>query len=268
MSSAAIASVLKQRRTIAGVATDVIEIGQGPPLLFLHGGEGPVTPNDRYLHELAKTHRVIAPWHPGFGNAELPADFRDVGDLAYFYLELAEHYDLKDAVLCGASFGGWIAAEIAIRNTQRFSRLVLIDALGIKVSGRETRDIADIFAMPAADLLQASYLRPGIAARDTTKLSDDELAAIVRSREALCYFGWQPFMHNPQLKRWLGRVRIPTLVLWGDQDRIAKPDYGRAYAAAIKGARFALIKDAGHSAHIEQPAAVARAIAGFVGPRV
>ena len=255
----------RTRQVIGGVATDVIELGRGPPLLFLHASEGPLTPSGRYLQELARHHRVIAPWHPGFGPCDIPADFRDVGDLAYFYLDLAAHYDLADATLCGASFGGWIAAEMAIRNTQRFKRLILADAFGIKVSDRETRDIADIFAMPAAEIVATTYLDPAIATRDTTRMTDAELQEIVRSREALCYYGWQPYMHNPQLKRWLGRIRIPALVLWGAEDRIVEPDYGRAYAAAMPDAKFALIAKAGHHPHIEQPEAFARAVAAFTG---
>jgi pimeloyl-ACP methyl ester carboxylesterase len=259
--------VTRIRKAVAGASTEVIELGNGPPLLFLHAGEGPLTPNDRYLRELAKSFRVIAPWHPGFGPSELPHDFRDVGDLAYFHLELAEHYRLEQAVLCGASFGGWIAAEMAVRDPRRFSSLVLADAFGIKVGDRETRDIADFFAMGEEDLRRATYHRPEIAVRDTTKLSDDELTGIARSREALCYYGWQPFMHNPQLKRWLSRIRMPTLVLWGADDRITNPDYGRAYAAAIPGARFELIDEAGHHAHVEQPEVFARHVAAFAKPR-
>lgn len=257
----------RTRKVIAGAATEVIEIGSGPPLLFLHGGDGPLTPNPRYLEALARTFRVIAPWHPGFGPCDIPDDFRDVSDLAYFHLELARHYGLENAVLCGASFGGWVAAEMAIRETRAFSKLVLADAFGIKVGGRETRDIADFFAMGTEDVRKISFLKPEIAARDTTTMTEAALAEIVRSREALCYYGWQPFMHNPQLKRWLSRIRIPTLVLWGAEDRIAKPDYGRAYAASIPDARFELIAEAGHFAHVEQPEAFARHIAAFTASR-
>lgn len=253
----------RSSKSFGGIATDVIELGSGPPVLFLHGGEGPVTPNDGYLHELARNFRVIAPWHPGFGPSELPADFRNVDDLAYFYLDLAQAYGLENATLAGAAFGGWVAAEIAIRDTQRFARLVLVDAYGIKTSDRTSRDIADMFAMGADDLVAATYRRPELAERDTTRMSEAELAEIVRSREALCYYGWQPYLHNPQLKRWLHRVRVPTLVLWGAQDRIAGPDYGRAYAAAIPGARFELVADAGHFPHIEQPEAFAARVAAF-----
>lgn len=257
------ASLTCTHLNVGGVATQMAVLGSGPPLLFLHGGEGPLTPSDRYLRLLARTHRVIAPFHPGFGPTELPADFRDVNDLAYFYLELAEKFSLADAVLCGASFGGWVAAEIAVRNTARFSRLILVDPLGIKVSDRETRDIADIYALGAEDLIKASYHRPEIAARDTTAMSDADLMAIARSREALCYYGWQPYMHNPQLLRWLHRIDVPTLVLWGAQDRIVSPDYGRAYAAAIPGARFSLIEAAGHYPYTEQPEEFAAQVAAF-----
>ena len=69
----------RARRNIAGIETDIIEIGSGQPLLFLHSGEGAATPSDSYLHALARTHRVIAPWHRGFGYRGIPADFCDVG---------------------------------------------------------------------------------------------------------------------------------------------------------------------------------------------
>jgi pimeloyl-ACP methyl ester carboxylesterase len=95
-------------------------------------------------------------------------------------------------------------------------------------------------------------------------MSEAELAGIVRSREALCYYAWQPYMHNPQLRRWLHRIDIPTLVLWGAEDRIVKPDYGRAFAAGIPGARFELIANSGHFPQIEQPEAFARAVTAFV----
>lgn len=255
----------RTRKIIAGVETDVIELGHGPPLLFLHSGEGPITPSSQYLTELAGSFRVIAPWHPGFGPCDIPESFRETADLAYFHLELAEHYDLKHAVLCGAAFGGWVAAEMAIRDPRRFAKLVLIDAFGIKISDRETRDIVDFFALPAADVVKTTFQRPEFAQRDTTTMNDAELAEIVRSREALCYYGWQPFMHNPQLKLWLKRVRMPTLVLWGAEDRIVKPDYGRAYAASIPGARFDLIANAGHHPHIEQPEAFAAKVTAFAG---
>ena len=100
---------------------------------------------------------------------------------------------------------------------------------------------------------------------DYTALPESELAAIVRGREALALFGWKPYMHNPRLKRWLHRIDIPTLLLWGAQDRIVTPAYGEGWCAAIPGARMEQISDAGHFAHWEQPEAFVEQVAKFTG---
>jgi pimeloyl-ACP methyl ester carboxylesterase len=72
-------------------------------------------------------------------------------------------------------------------------------------------------------------------------------------------------MYNPQLARWLGRIAVPTLVLWGASDRMVTPAYGRAYSALIPGARFELIDAAGHHPHIEQPEAFVERVMSFLG---
>ena len=118
--------------SVSGVNLELVEGGAGRPLLFLHAGEG-LRPNLPWLQLLARHFHVLAPHHPGFGNSALPDWFATVDDLAYLYLDLAEQLDLKDAILVGASFGGWVAAEMAVRNTDRFARLALAAPLGIKV---------------------------------------------------------------------------------------------------------------------------------------
>ena len=95
-------------------------------------------------------------------------------------------------------------------------------------------------------------------------MEDDDIAAHARSWEALCLYAWQPYLYNPQLKRWLARIAVPTLVLWGEEDGIVKPDYGRAYAGLIPGARFETIGRAGHAPHIEQPDDFVKRVAGFL----
>jgi pimeloyl-ACP methyl ester carboxylesterase len=146
-----------------------------------------------------------------------------VEDLAYLYLDLAAQLDLKDAVLVGACFGGWIAAEMAVRDTRRFSRLALVAPLGIKNGGVHDRDIADMHGMPRADYMKLAWADPAQGTIDFTSLPETEIAAIVRGREALTLFGWKPYMHNPRLKRWLHRIDLPTLLLWGEQDGIVTP---------------------------------------------
>jgi hypothetical protein len=110
-------------------------------------------------------------------------------------------------------FGGWVAAEMMVRSTARFSRLVLVDPLGIKISGREERDIADMHALPRAEYLKLAWADPAKGDLDFTNLPESELAGIVRGREAFALYGWKPYMHNPRLKRWLHRIDLPTLLL-------------------------------------------------------
>ena len=252
--------------TIAGARTKVLEGGQGRHLLFLHGAEGPDTYSSAYLEELAKSFRVIAPWHPGFGHSERPKGFAKIDDLAYFYLDLAEHHGLNDAVLAGSSFGGWIALEMAVRDASRFSHLALSAPLGFKAGGRETRDIFDLYLVGPADWPQY-FLADKSLLPDYPNRSGDELMGIAKSREAMTLYGWQPYMHNPVLMRWLHRIKLPTLFVWGEKDRMVSVDYGRAYAARIPGSRFEVLAGAGHLAHVEQPAKFGDLIREFVTNR-
>jgi pimeloyl-ACP methyl ester carboxylesterase len=248
---------------IDGVAIDVVRGGAGKTLLFLHSVDG-VNAELPWFQDLTRSFELVAPWHPGFGHSELPREFRTIGDLAFFYLEAIRELRIEDAVLVGSSFGGWLAAEIAVRSTDAFSHVVLVDPLGIKVGGREDRDIADVFAIPQDELTRLAYHAPDRRTRDYSTMSDEDRLAIARSREAYTYFGWRPYMHDPSLRRWLRRIRVPTLVLWGESDGIVSPDYGRAYAAEIPGARFELIEQAGHYPHVEQPERFAALVRDFV----
>ncbi len=249
--------------TVNGVRVEVVEKGHGRPLLFLHPGIG-LDPKAPILDKLAERARVIAPSHPGFGGSEQPKAFTTVDDLAYFYLDLIDQLDLTDAVVVGVSLGAWIAAEIAIKSTARLSHLVLANAVGIKVGTRETRDIVDIFAITEPELNKLAYFDPTIAARDYPAMDEADVRVVARNREASARYGWSPYMHNPKLKGRLHRIRIPTLFLWGLADKILSEDYGRAYCAAIPGARFETIARAGHYPHIEQPDEFARRVFAFM----
>jgi pimeloyl-ACP methyl ester carboxylesterase len=248
---------------IRGIRIEMIDRGTGRPLLFLHPGIGidPVAP---VLDHLAARVRLLAPSHPGFGRSDLPRAFTTVDDLAYFYLDLMDALELRDTVVVGVSLGAWIAAEIAVKSTARIARLVLADAVGIRVSDDpEVSDIADIFAMPERDFVTLAFHDPAKGTRDPS-WPDEKLVAQARNLEATARFAWSPYMHDPKLKGRLHRIDVPTLLLWGAQDRIVTPAYGRAYAAAIPGARFAIIDAAGHFPHVEQPDEFARRVLSFV----
>jgi len=246
---------------IAGIETEIVERGTGRPLLFLHPEIG-LDPNAPFIAKLAERFRVVAPSHPGFGHSALPKGF-GVDDLAYFYLDLIETLDLRDIVLVGVTFGGWIAAEIATKSTERISHLVLANPVGIKTGGREHSDLADIFGLTQAELDERSFHDPSVAAFDPKAASEDEVFVRLRNRESAALFAWSPYMHNPKLAARLHRVRVPSLVLWGESDRIAPIDYGRAFAATLPDARFEPVAKSGRYPHLEQPELFARRIADF-----
>ena len=216
-----------------------------PAITFLHPENG-IEPAIAVIDELAKAAHVLAPTHPAFGRSELPAGMRTVDDLSYFYMDLLDQLDLRDLTVVGVSLGAWIAAEIAVKSTARMSRLVMANAVGVKVGDRETRDIADIFAITDKDYLELTYCDPSVGQRDYKALPDAEVLAAARAREATARFAWNPYFHNPRLKSRLHRIGIATLFLWGSHDRMLSEDYGRAYCAMIPGARFQTIDRAGH----------------------
>src|SRR5712671_1779591 len=149
-----------ERIAIGEVSLEVLMAGEGPPLLFLHGGDY-FQQNRQFIEELARHWRVVVPRHPGFGNSERPEGFRTVHDLAYLYLDLLERQDFGKVTLAGSSFGGWIALEMCVRCLERIDRLVLIDSVGVKFGEREDRDIADNYALPSEELLRRNFFDPG-----------------------------------------------------------------------------------------------------------
>lgn len=250
---------------IGKVLLDAYAEGAGPPLLFLHGGDY-FRQNLPFLDRLAQSWRVTAPRHPGFGASPRPDGFRTVHDLAYLYLDWLEGQNER-AVVVGSSFGGWVALEIAVRSVAGISQLVLIDSLGLKFGGREEREITDIWALPSDELERRTFFNPSAAVPDYAALGDEEALAIVRDREATALYGWRPYMHDPGLRQWLHRVRVPTLLLWGEADGIVGPEYGEKLRAALPEARLETIAGAGHYPQIERPDEVTAAIAGFAQRR-
>jgi pimeloyl-ACP methyl ester carboxylesterase len=224
--------------------------GSGSPILLLHGANGPAS-NGPLAERLAKNHTVLAPVHPGFADCPDAADLDTVDDLAYLYLDLLEQEKLNDVTVIGHSMGGWIAAEIAVKTTARIARLVLIDAVGVRFGGPTDVEIADLFAMLPADRAKIAYHDPKYI-MDPSKLTDADKLAMQRSAQATARYAWEPYLHNPKLKQRLRRIDKPTLVVWGNQDRIVGPEYGKKYAAAIPGARFVSFDNCGHVPQVEQ----------------
>ncbi|HTZ36395.1 MAG TPA: alpha/beta hydrolase [Stellaceae bacterium] len=251
------------RVIVNGIELEMLRRGAGSPVLLLHGMDS-VSPKAPFLDLLARHVEVIAPSSPGFGHSPRPKDFDTIYDLVHLHLALLDQLPYGKVTLMGLSFGGWLAAEIAAASCHRIAQLILVDPLGIKLGGPTTRDILDVFNTHPDEVRRRAWHDPK-KAPDYDAMSDDELVVHARNWESLCLYGWHPYMHNPQLKRWLGRISVPTLVLWGAADGIVTPEYGRAYAGLIGGAEFTLVEQAGHHPELEQPERFVERVVGFLG---
>lgn len=144
---------------VRGAELPCRRFGSGPPLLMLHGGAGP-TPQAPFLNALAAQFEIILPTHPWFYGSPPLARVAGVDDLAYLYLDFIEDSGFDDLTVMGFSMGGWLALEMATKSCARLRRLVLVDAVGVKFTDRETRQFPDIFAMPADRVGQLMFHDP------------------------------------------------------------------------------------------------------------
>lgn len=243
---------------------EILRRGSGRPILVVHG-VNPVSPRAPFLDRLAEHGAVVAPSHPGFGASAMPPDFETIYDLVNLYQDVIDDLPGDDVTMIGLGFGGWIAAEVAVTRPSKLRRLVLADPVGIKIGGREDRDIVHFFNTRPDELTRRAWHDPsripegcyGLGWQSTIddRMTDAEMVSLARNWDSLCLYSWTPHMYNPRLKPWLRRIDVPTLVLWGESDGIVTPDYGRAYAGLIPGARFETIAQAGHHPELEQPGA-------------
>jgi pimeloyl-ACP methyl ester carboxylesterase/mannose-6-phosphate isomerase-like protein (cupin superfamily) len=250
---------------IGAVPVTYSDRGAGRTYLLLHGGAGPQSVTG-FADRLAETGpaRVVVPVHPGFGGTPRPDGLNSIAGLARLYAALLEDLDLTDVTVIGNSIGGWIAAEMGLTGSARITSVVLVDAVGIEVPGHPA---ADFFSLTLDQVAELSYHDPGPFRIDPAAMSAEQQAVMAGNRGALAVYGGTA-MADPGLQTRLGQISVPTLVVWGDSDRIVDPDYGRAYATAIPGARFRLLEATGHVPQIETPGQLLSAIQDFAGVRV
>lgn len=238
---------------IANTRVEAEYLGNGPPLIFLHGEDG-FEINSSLVSRLAHKFHIIAPRLPGFGKTQLQDNIRNIDDVSYIWLDLLDRLDVKDAVILGFSVGGWLALEMATKNTSRMACMVLTGSVGVKFGGAYDRDIEDIYFHEAKTVRSMRFVDAEKDPHyDLTGLSKGEALALARSREAIAKICWKPYFHNPSLRQRLNRVNIPAQVIWGGKDRMTLPKYGRALAKALPDANFAAIPGSAHFPHIEQP---------------
>ena len=236
----------------AGSEIDLVveERGEGQPFLLLHGGAGPAS-MARFANLLVERHqvRVITPTYPGFAGTPRPDELRIVKDLAQVYAALLDRLGLSDVTVIGNSIGGRIAAEMALLATPQVSGIVLVDAVGIEVAGHP---ITDISKLTPDEVMRLSYHDPKPFRIDPASVTDTQRAIMAANRASLFVYAG-PQMTDPSLVGRLAKIAIPTLVVWGESDGIVDTEYGRAFAAAIPGAKFLLLSGTGHVPQVETP---------------
>jgi pimeloyl-ACP methyl ester carboxylesterase len=246
--------------TIGTVPVTVTESGEGRPILLLHGGGGPLTvAGFAALLSSKESTRVLTPMHPGFGATPRPEALTDVRGLAALYVALLDELDLADVTVIGNSIGGWIASEMALLGSPRIGRVVLANAVGIEVDGHP---VADFFSLTLPEVAQLSYHDPVKFAIDPSKFTPEQQAVMAGNRAALAVYG-SP-MTDPTLHGRLSGVTVPTLVVWGEADRIVDPEYGSAFASAIPDAKFQLLTETGHMPQLETPDGLLQAVTAFI----
>ena len=235
--------------------------GSGEPMLFLHGASG-VAGWIPTFQALSETHDLMVPDHPTFGLSDEPDWLDSMDDLAMFYLDFLDQMDLNGVHLVGNSLGGWLAMEIAVRNSSRLKSLTLVGAAGIRIAGKP---IADIFMMDPDDLVREIYVDQSIADNILgMELTEEQVDIQIRNRVATARLGWQPRLFNPNLRKWLHRIDVPTHVIWGDTDKIIDPVYAAEFGGIIAGSEVTMIEQAGHLPHVERPEPFVEAVSGFI----
>jgi pimeloyl-ACP methyl ester carboxylesterase len=234
--------------------------GSGPALVFFHGPWGLAW--DPFLDALARDFTVHAPEHPGTtpGKPDDIYHLESLWDLVLAYDEAFEALGVQDAVFVGHSFGAMVAAEVAASAPRRARRLVLIDPLGL---WRDSDPITNWMAMDLPEQRRRLFGDPESAAARLL-FGDDEGAARLRVMWALGASGkflWP--IPDKGLKKRLHRVKAPTLLVWGKEDRLVPLVYADEFARRLPGARLELIDTAGHAPQLEQPDGVARLVREF-----
>jgi pimeloyl-ACP methyl ester carboxylesterase len=234
---------------IGDVGVSLRRAGKGPPLLFLHGADG-YSQWLPFFDALAEQYELLVPEHPGFGASDDPPLIRSVSDMAMFYLDFIEALELRDIHIIGHSLGGWIAAEILIRDQSRAKSLTLISSAGIRVEGVPS---GDIFIWNREELLRNIFYNQAYAdIALSLQPTEQQLDTMLKNRFTATKLGWQPRWFNPDLEKWLHRIKLPSLIIWGDEDKVMPADYAGLWRERLPDARLVMIEKCGHVPQIEK----------------
>jgi pimeloyl-ACP methyl ester carboxylesterase len=231
---------------VDGCKVRVRRAGKGAPLLFLHGASGApaIMP---FMEKLAQRFDVLVTEHPGYGMSEEPEWLENIHDVAYFYLDFLEKLELSGVTVVGSSMGGWIAMEMAVRDTARIKSLVLVSPAGLSAPGVLP---ADIFLLPPEELVRALFFDQKLA--EARLAMPEDVDASLKNRHTTARLAWEPRLHDPHLGKWLHRIDVPVKLVWGRQDRILPVGFVDEYKRLLPRAQVHILEDCGHLPHAEK----------------
>ncbi|HET9082616.1 MAG TPA: alpha/beta hydrolase [Trebonia sp.] len=246
---------------LPGGRVHLLRGGQGQPVLFLHAAGGAGVWHPFYDLLAGAGFEVIAPDHPGFGKSdEFPEEDR-IDDLVFHYLDVLDALGLERPHVAGASFGGWIAAELAVYAPHRIGSLSLLSAAGLRLP---EHPVTDLFLLPPARLPEVLFHTPPPPAPADGPPDLDAVIAAYREATSLARFSWVPFLNDPKLERRLRRITAPTLVVAPSDDRLIPVEHAKRYAERISGATYAEVPDCGHAMYFEKPGEFASVVTTFL----
>lgn len=221
--------------------------GRGSPLLYLHGANGApaIAP---FMERLAERFEVIVPEHPGFGASDEPEWLENTADLAYFYLDFLRHEQLREVHVVGSSLGGWVALEMAVRDTSRLRSLVLVGPAGL---GSEEAASGDTFLWTAEEQVRNTVADQSVAEKLLAQPQDMDVQ--LKNRFTVARLAWEPRYENPFLAKWLHRIDVPTKIIWGEEDKIFPVAYVEAFRSRMPDAEIQIIAGCGHLPQVERP---------------
>jgi pimeloyl-ACP methyl ester carboxylesterase len=247
-----------------GRPTVLMSGGDGPPFVYLHSTLGEAVRWLPFYQSWARQFTVYVPTHPGFGQSGGFDEIAGIEDMAFHYVELFDALGLEQVHLGGVSLGGWIAAEFATRWPERVKSLWLSGTPGMWV---EEEPLPDLFRIMSEKnkLRELLFHDPNHYMAQTLlggEPSEEQMLTVYQSMTVLARLVWER-PYNPRLPARLRRVRCPTLLLWGDDDKLVPPSYGKAYHKYLPQAQWQLIPQCGHLAMFEKEAEFVEAITRF-----
>jgi pimeloyl-ACP methyl ester carboxylesterase len=238
-----------QHLELNGCRTHYRRGGSGVPLVFLHGAGGMpmVLP---FMEKLAQRFDVIVPDHPGYGQSDEPDWLENIHDIAYFYLDFLAALKLERVVLVGNSMGGWMALEIAVRNTARIASLVLVSPAGIAAPGAEP---ADIFLLSPEDTVRQLFHDQRYAEeRLAIPVTPEAIDLGLKNRRTTARLAWEPRLHDPYLPKWLHRIDVPVAIVWGKEDRLLPVGIAHELKRLLPQAELKIYERCGHLPQVEK----------------